>query len=111
MGFIKLHDAEIQKLATGGPKGRAIAGDGWALYCCLRRRAWEQKTGEPDTKGWRRYFSFPSQTTICKDLGWEKPAVRPCGNVDTSQKVTRAVKKLELAGLIKVIGSKNRPME
>lgn len=105
MGFIKLHDAEILKLATGGPNGKAIAGDGWALYCNLRRHAWELKKGSKDTKGWRRYYSYPSQETICEELGWPKPKKRPCGNLDTSQKVNRAVKKLVGAGLIVVISS------
>ena len=105
MGFIKLHDAEILKLATGGPDGKAIAGDGWALYCNLRRHAWELKKGSKDTKGWRRYYSYPSQSTICEELGWPLPKKRPCGNWDTSQKVSRAVKRLVKAGLIVVISS------
>lgn len=107
MGFIKLHDDEILKLATGGIKGKALAGDAWALYCCLRRFCWELGEGKEDTKKWRRYFCFPSQTAICEYLGWALPKVRACGNKDTSQKVSRSLKKLEEAGLIEIISSKD----
>ena len=95
MGFIKLEQAEVLKLATS-----QVSAKGWAVYLALRGHCYLPKKDE----AWSvdRFMCFPSQQAIHTWLDWDAlPAKKDGNGIHPSQPVGRAVKALVKCGMIR----------
>tara|TARA_R110000851_G_scaffold218503_1_gene371422 strand:+ start:238 stop:1032 length:795 start_codon:yes stop_codon:yes gene_type:complete len=95
MGFIKLEQAEVLKLATS-----QVSAKGWAVYLALRGHCYLPKKDE----AWSvdRFMCFPSQQAIHTWLDWDAlPAKKDGNGIHPSQPVGRAVKALIKCGMIR----------
>ena len=103
--FTKIHIEEMIILANAGrrkSKGGPVvevplSGAAIAVYINLRGRIYATKKGE------RRFYAYPSQDGIAKDLGWnpKKPKNR----------VSEAIRDLRDAGIIRVFNKEDTSEE